>query len=78
MKQDIFTLLSGFLTALLLFLASVGIAFEWLNQESINAFVVLLGAAVALIINARAVWKNTYVSKEAQDQKRVLERNNLL
>ena len=65
MKKDIGTLLGGFLTALLLFLATIGISFEWFTQESINAFVVLVGALAALVINIYAVWKNTYTDRKS-------------
>lgn len=60
MNKDIATLIGGFLTALLLFFGTIGISFDWFTQESINAFVVLIGAAIALAINFYAVWKNTY------------------
>lgn len=60
MKKDIATLLGGFLTALLFFLSTVGIAFEWFTEASINAFVVLVSAGIALSVNLYAVWKNTY------------------
>ncbi|WP_141432654.1 phage holin [Bacillus sp. 03113] len=72
MKKDIATLLGGFLTALLMFFGSIGISFKWFTPESINAFVVLSTAAVALIVNIYAVWKNTYVSKKAKLQKKAL------
>lgn len=78
MKKDITTLLGGFLTALLLFLATIGISFEWFTQESINAFVVLVGASAALVINIYAVWKNTYTSKKAQLQKKALQAQGLM
>lgn len=78
MKKDIATLLGGFLTALLLFLGTVGISFDWFTQESINAFVILIGAAIALGVNLYAIWKNTYVSKKGQAQKEVLKDNDLI
>lgn len=78
MTKDIVKLVSGFLTALLLFLGAVGIQYDWFNQGSIDAFVVLLGAAIALGINLYTVWANTYVSKKAQKQKEELERKDLL
>jgi SPP1 family holin len=78
MKKDVFTLLGGFLTALLFFFGTVGIKFDWFNQESINAFVVLLSALVALVINLYAVWKNTYTSKKAQLQKKALQAQGLI
>lgn len=76
MKKDIFTLLSGFLTALLMFFGTVGIVFEWFTQESINAFVLLVAAFSALVINLYAVWKNTYTSKKAKLQKKALQAQN--
>ena len=77
MNKDIVTLLGGFLTSVLLFLGTVGISFEWFTQESIDAFVIAAGALVALGINFYAVWKNTYVSKRAKAQERMLKRTNL-
>jgi protein-S-isoprenylcysteine O-methyltransferase Ste14 len=78
MNKDIFTLLSGFLTAVLLFLGTIGIQFDWFTQESIDAFVVMLAAFVALAINLYAVWKNTFVSKKAKKQKETLKQKGLL
>lgn len=78
MKKDIFTLLGGFLTALLLFMGTVGISFEWFNQESINAFVLVASAGSLLIINFYAIWKNTYTSKKAQLQKKALQAQGLI
>ncbi|MBO1515653.1 phage holin [Metabacillus bambusae] len=69
MKKDIATLLGGFLTALLMFFGTIGISFEWFTMDSINAFVILIGAFVALVINGYAVWKNTFVTKKAQQFK---------
>ncbi|MBS4190539.1 PTS mannose transporter subunit IID [Bacillus sp. FJAT-49705] len=61
MNKDMATLIRGFLTALLLYFGTIGVSFEWFTQESINAFVVLISAAIALGINLYAVYKNTYV-----------------
>jgi len=58
--KDIVTLLGGFLTALLFFFGTIGIKFDWFTEESINAFVLVLSAFVALVINLFAVWKNTH------------------
>lgn len=60
MKKDVFTLLGGFLTALLFFFGTIGISFDWFTTESINAFVILASAFAALAVNAYAVWKNTH------------------
>lgn len=78
MKKDIFTLLGGFLTALLFFLGTVGISFDWFTTESINAFVLVVSALVALVVNIYAVWKNTYTSKKAQLQKKALQAQGLI
>ncbi|WP_078434223.1 phage holin [Metabacillus halosaccharovorans] len=69
MKKDIATLLGGFLTALLMFFGTIGISFEWFTQESIDAFVVLVAATIALAINIYAVWKNTNVKERLKDKK---------
>ncbi|KMY49031.1 hypothetical protein [Peribacillus loiseleuriae] len=60
MKKDVFTLLGGFLTALLFFFSTIGVKFDWFNEQSINAFVLVLSAFVLLVVNIYAVWKNTY------------------
>lgn len=78
MNKDLLTLLGGFLTALLMFFGTIGIAFEWFNQDSINAFVILVGALAALVINGIAVWKNTFVSRKAQIQKKALQSQGLM
>lgn len=78
MKKDYATLVTGFLSALLLFLGTIGISFDWFNQESINAFGVLITATIALVGAFYAIWKNTYVSKKAQEQKEHLKNKNLL
>lgn len=78
MKKDMATLIGGFLTALFFFFGTIGISFEWFTQDSINAFVVLISAGIALSINLYAVYKNTYaLTKKAKLQKELLERHNL-
>lgn len=78
MNKDILTLLGGFLSALLMFLGAIDISFDWFNETSINAFVILAGALSALIINLYAVWKNTFVSPKAKLQKEVLQSKGLI
>ncbi len=78
MKKDIFTLLGGFLTAVLLFFGTIGVSFDWFTQESINAFVLAASAGVALFINLYAIWRNTYVSKKAKLQKKALQAQGLI
>ncbi|CAM4052638.1 phage holin [Mesobacillus zeae] len=68
MKKDIFTLLGGFLSAVFFFRIN-RVSVEWFTQISIEAFVFMISAGAALAINLFAIWKNTYVSKKAKDQK---------
>lgn len=63
MKKDIFTLLGGFLTALLFFFGTINVSFEWFTTESINAFVIVVSAFVSLVVNVYAVWKNTHFTQ---------------
>jgi protein-S-isoprenylcysteine O-methyltransferase Ste14 len=78
MKKDIFTLVGGFLSAMLLFLGSIDVSFDWFTETSIDAFVILLAAAVALVLNLYAIWKNTFVTKKAQLQKKALQAQGLV
>ncbi|WP_421100943.1 phage holin, partial [Sporosarcina psychrophila] len=73
LKQYV-ALFGGWLSAVLLFLGTINVKFEWFNQESIDAFVVVLIAAVPFFLIIYAVWKNTYlVRKRAKEQERVLK-----
>lgn len=78
MLKDFVTQLSGFLVALLGFFTAVGIKFEWFTLDSINAFVLVVSAFLALLINIYSVWKNTYTSKKAQIQKLALQKQGLI
>jgi len=72
-KQYI-ALFGGWLAAVLLFLGTLNIKFEWFNVDSINAFVVVLSASAPLILAGFGVWKNTYVvTKQAKNQEEVLK-----
>lgn len=70
-------LLSGWLFAVMAFLATINIKYEWLTGESINAFVAFFVATVMLIVTAYAIWKNTFVSKKAQKQNEELHKKEL-
>lgn len=79
MKKDITILVTAALSALLLFLATVGVSFEWFTLNSINAFEVLLGALVTLGATLYGIYKNTHIITErARKQKEELKRRNLL
>ena len=71
-------LIGGFLGALLLFLGTVGISFGWFTQDSIDAFVVLLGAGLSLGFTLYGVYKNSYkLSPKARKQDDELKRKGL-
>ena len=77
LKQHV-ALFGGWLSAVLLFLGTLNVKFEWFNQESIDAFVVVLIASVPFILIIYGVWKNTYlVRKRAKEQERVLKQRGL-
>ena len=77
LKQYV-ALFGGWLSAILLFLGTLNVSFDWFNQESIDAFVVVLGASIPFILVLYGIWKNTYlVRKKAKAQENVLKRNGL-
>lgn len=77
LKQYI-ALFGGWLSAVLLFLGTLNIQFEWFTTESIDAFVAVLVAAVPFIIVIYGVYKNSYrLSEKAKQQERVLKQRGL-
>lgn len=78
MKKDIVILVTAALSATMLFLGTVGIAFDWFSEESINAFGVLLGAVIALSIALFGIYKNTYaITGKARRQDEELKKRGL-
>ena len=71
-------LFGGWLSAVLLFLGTLNVKFEWFNAASIEAFVAVLIAAVPFFLIIYGVWKNTYlVRKRAKEQERALKQRGL-
>lgn len=71
-------LFGGLLSAILLFLQTLGLYFNWFNQDSIDAFVNVLLAAVPFVIVIYGVWKNSYiVTKQAREQEKHLKEKGL-
>jgi len=66
--KGIAVLVVGFLMAVMGFLATLNIEFEWLTKESINAFGVVFTSGAVLIGGAIATWKNKYVGEKARKQ----------
>ena len=77
LKQYI-ALFGGLLSAILLFLQSLGINFTWFTDDTINAFVEVLLNAVPFILVLYGVYKNTYiVTKKAKEQEKALKEEGL-
>ena len=77
LKQYI-ALFGGLLSAILLFLQSLGINFTWFTDDTINAFVEVLLNAVPFVLVLYGVYKNTYiVTKKAKEQEKALKEEGL-
>lgn len=77
LKQYI-ALFGGLLSAVLLFLQSIGVSFTWFNEGSINAFTDLLIAAIPFILVVYGIYKNTYViTAKAKKQEKQLKKEGL-
>ena len=75
--KDIATLIGGFLTAVMVFLATLNIKYEWLTEDSISALTAVIVAAILLVTGLIATWKNTYVSKKGKQQEEYLKAKGL-
>lgn len=76
--KEITILITGALMALMGFLATLNIQYEWLTKESIDAFGVLITAVVVLVLTLYTVYKNTFIiTKKAKQQKAELKRKGL-
>lgn len=77
LKQYI-ALFGGLLSAVLLFLQTLGLVFNWFNQDSIDAFINVLLAAVPFIVVMYGVYKNSYiVTKQSKAQEKELQKKGL-
>lgn len=77
LKQYI-SLFGGLLSAVLLFLQSLGITFTWFTDQTIDAFVNALLATVPFVLVVYGVWKNSYiVTKQAREQEKELQKKGL-
>ncbi|MEC1157132.1 phage holin [Cytobacillus horneckiae] len=65
----------GFMSAIMLFLGTLNIQFQWLTEASINAFGVVLSAGIFLGVNLYTIYKNHYgFTGKAKQQKAWLKR----
>ena len=77
LKQYI-ALFGGLLSAILLFLQSIGINLTWFNNNSINSFVEVLVAAVPFVLVIYGIYKNTYImSEHAKAQEDLLKKKGM-
>lgn len=77
LKQHI-GLFGGLLSAVLLFLVTLNIEFEWFNTESIGAFEGVLIAAVPFALLVYGVYKNSYiVTDKAKKQEEELKKKGM-
>lgn len=71
-------LFGGLLSAVLLFLQTLGLVFNWFNQDSIDAFINVLLAALPFFVVLYGVYKNSYiVTKRAKAQEKELKEKGL-
>lgn len=77
--KDIVMQVTGFLMAIMLFLGTINIKFNWLTEESISSFGIVLSAGIALFVTLYSIYKNHYgFTDKAKEQKEFLERNDKL
>ncbi|MGG0666433.1 phage holin [Viridibacillus arvi] len=71
-------LFGGLLSAVLLFLQTLGIRVTWFTNETIDAFVNSLLAAVPFLLVVYGIYKNTYLlTKKAREQEKTLKSEGL-
>ncbi|MEK5530635.1 phage holin [Viridibacillus sp. FSL R5-0468] len=77
LKQYI-ALFGGLLSAVLLFLGSLGVDLWWFNDNTIDTFINALLASVPFIFVVYGVYKNSYiVTKQAKEQEELLKQKGL-
>ncbi|MFJ7933729.1 phage holin [Sporosarcina sp. NPDC096371] len=77
LKQYV-ALFGGWLSAVLLFMGTLNVKFDWFNEESIGAFEVVLMASVPFVIAIYGIYKNSYrLSEKAKKQEQELKRKGL-
>ncbi len=76
-KKDLAKQIAGVLSALIPVLTILGINLEWLTEEFVQQFYVLMVAVAALAYNVYAIYKNHFSGKHAQKQNEELKRKGL-
>jgi protein-S-isoprenylcysteine O-methyltransferase Ste14 len=71
-------LFGGFLSAVLLFLGTLNVEFEWFTTDSIDAFIAVLIAFIPFALLIYGVYKNSYImTGKARKQEQELKRKGL-
>ena len=76
-NKDLIRQIAAILVALSGFLGVLGYQFEWLTEESINSFIVLLYAVAGFGYTAYEIYKNHFAGKRARKQNEVLKKEGL-
>ncbi|QOV10950.1 phage holin [Viridibacillus arvi] len=77
LKQYI-ALFGGLLSAVLLFLGSLGVDLWWFNDNTIDTFINVLLATVPFVLVVYGVYKNSFiVTKQAKEQEQLLKEKGL-
>lgn len=72
--KQIIALFGGALSAIFLFLKSIGVIVPWYTEETIGTFVNAVTAVAPLVLVIYGIWKNTYVlTHQARYQEKVLK-----
>ena len=69
--------IAGMLLAFSALAGVAGFQLEWLNEELINSFTVLLYAIAGFAYTAYTIYKNWYSGKKAQKQNKLLKQQKL-
>ncbi len=78
MNKEVVSQVTGFLTAIMLFLGTINIKFEWFTEDSISAFGLVLSAGILLGVTLYTIYKNHFgFTEKAKKQKAFLEKENL-
>lgn len=76
--KEYVALCGGLLSAVLLFLTTLNIKFDWFNEISINAFTAVLLATIPFVLVVYGVYKNSYIiTKKAKEQEGILKQKGL-
>lgn len=72
LKQFV-AMIGGFLGAVTMFLGTLNVEFQWLNMDTIDSGMVMLGTAIPLVLVFYGIYKNQYlITKKAKEQEKDL------